>query len=87
MRNIKPSYFFKLMQFLLLFFLKIDEKCIVMKKRKKGKHLVELTQNGLPTTWFVFTKEIKMAVSILTKHFHQTQTACKQKSLKITILL
>ena len=33
-----------------------------MKKRVKGNHIVELTQNGIPSTWFVVTKEIEMQV-------------------------
>ena len=36
-----------------------------MKRRSKGENIVELTQNGLPSTWFVFTKEISISVSIL----------------------
>ena len=35
-----------------------------MKRKLKGENIVELTQNGLPTTWFVFTKEISISVSI-----------------------
>ena len=47
------------------FAFKIDGKSIVMKRRSKGENIVELTQNGLPSTWFVFTKEISISVSIL----------------------
>ena len=36
-----------------------------MNRRSKGENIVELTQNGLPSTWFVFTKEISISVSIV----------------------
>ena len=42
----------------------IDGKTIVMTRRSLGENIVELTQNGDPCTWFVFTKEISVPVSM-----------------------
>ncbi|XP_065060085.1 uncharacterized protein LOC135687459 [Rhopilema esculentum] len=40
----------------------VNGKCLVMKKRYKGNSLVELTQNGIPSLWFVVTKETEINI-------------------------
>ena len=52
-----------------LFASKIDGKSIIMKRRLKGENIVELSQNGLPSTWYLFTKEISICVSIFSIRF------------------
>eukprot|EP00794_Sanderia_malayensis_P009471 gene9471-10459_t len=38
---------------------RINKKCLVMNKKECRRNIVELTQNGVPSLWFVVTKDIE----------------------------